>query len=610
MMLPLMISILRDSGIYGSRRMWEASKEQNPIARFYDASPEYVAEFDNIPGLFTTYEEGVLSVDALNPEDKRDADKVAVYEQQLRSIYWEISDRAGETIALQWGQSSTFHIPAVANQMLLVDAMVFVIAILMIASTYRQHIRLFQDDMKALRALGAKKRQINALFYLEFILLFVPAAAAAAGLSSGLFYLLFTNFLEVTEVNTLMWMIFHVDMVSVGIHLAIFFVLAALSMSHALRLGAGKKRPKPRRRVGTTFQTIYLRRAGGGLHSCLLVSIPVALALLLFFNYTYTAAANVATPPDYDIWMTVDTMNHAPFSQEELHALRAMEGVASVRENRDSQRTYTILDERADARAPADVHAYRDLDEAMQQAGFGENRHGVAINKNHARLKYRIGDTIQVLFDQQVIELEVVQLLNLTASDRLLTIYLPDALYDELLGEVPISSVDIKLTDRAAHDQVIATLESRFSSLYYTVYEELLAHEQGQQSAIGMLLLVCVFGGIMLILTLFILSAKLNLYIAAQVPSIRTLYQIGAAKARLRKAFLRQTIFTAFWGLLPPFAVMAAVIIVWTGSSGLHVVFDAVIIGVNLMVAAVWLAVYVLPVRAALASIQIKEGMA
>ncbi|MDR0897405.1 MAG: ABC transporter permease [Oscillospiraceae bacterium] len=631
MMLPLMISILRASTLYGSERQLDTKHQQSPIARFYEVSPEYAADFGSIPGLFATYDEGVLTIDTLNPEDKRDADKVAAYERQVYSKSSEVGDRDGVVLSIHYEQVRARDPgdKAGAQQMLLVDAMVFVIAILIVASTYRQHIRLFQGDMAALRALGAKKRQINALFYLEFILLFVLSAAAAVGLSSGVLYPIFKYFLEVTDISNLSWVMFHVDMGSVGIHVAVFFVLAALSMRYALWRGrAQRTKPlKPRRRTGTSLQKTYLRRARGGLYSCLIVSIPVTLVLLIFFNFAYAAATSIVTPPAYDIRLDVATRIHAPFSPEELAYLRSLEGVAAVYENRESYDEFCIQDDRAEGYAITDeqgkrygfavVHPYRTLSESMQQAGFGENSRGVAVSQNHSRLKYKVGDTIQLftLLDDAwntpvpLAELEVVQTLDLMASDASL-LYLPDALYDELMAQAHIGSVDIILTDRAAQDGVIAALEGRFSPLYYSLFDELLVYETNQHTQIGLFVMVCVFGGIMLILALFILSAKLNLHIAAQTPNIRTLYQIGAAKASLRKAFMRQTLRTALWGLLPPYAAMAAAVALWTGSTEFHFALDAVIIGANLMVATVWLMAYVAPVRSALARIQIKEGMA
>ncbi|MDR0928582.1 MAG: FtsX-like permease family protein [Oscillospiraceae bacterium] len=612
MMLPLMISILRDSSAYGREQMKDASHQANPVVRIRDATPEYVEEFGSIPGLSATYEEGVFILDTENPDDKRDAEKMAAYEQQIRSRSAIAGIRSGTKPVLSFMQSRSNEDSEewISRPMQYVNAMMFVIAIWIVASSYLQHIRLFQGDMAALRALGAKKRQINALFYLEFMLLFALAAPAAVALSSGLVYVIFTNFLQVIDVSNLAWQIFHVDMGSVGIHLASFFVLSALAMRYALWRGTvrRKKRLKPRRRIGSSFQNIYLRRASGGLYSCLLVSIPVVLVLLLLFNYTYRAVVGTGASPEYAIRLFGSTLHHDPFSQEELDYLRSLEGVAATNENRNSQRTYKILDDRAQEYNTVGLYRYSQLSEAMQQADFSENGRGVAVNKNHAYLKYEIGDTIRIVMDEQEIELEVMQLLNLAATDFVLPIFLSNAFYDELLGDLPVARVDIKLTDRAAHDGVVQALEARFSPEYYTLIDDLLVYEQAHQMAMGQFLLVCAFGSIMLLLSLFILSAKLHLYIAEQTPNIRTLYQIGAAKARLRMGFLRQTFFTALWGLLPPFALAAAMLLVLADNSGMRLVFDGATLAVNLSMAAVWLLVYVLPVRSALARIQIKEG--
>ena len=111
--------------------------------------------------------------------------------------------------------------------------LVILLSVSVVRSAYRSHLKRFSFDVGTLRACGASRRQISALFAAELAAVFLLAAACAVVISVVSLKALFTAFLEICH-DSLAWLIFHVEPMNVLLHLAVFFVTLGLSLGMTL----------------------------------------------------------------------------------------------------------------------------------------------------------------------------------------------------------------------------------------------------------------------------------------------------------------------------------------------------------------------------------------
>ena len=112
--------------------------------------------------------------------------------------------------------------------------LVILLSVSVVRSAYQSHLKRFSSDIGTLRACGASRRQISALFAAELAAVFLLAAACAVVLSVVSLKALFTAFLEIRH-DSLAWLIFHVEPMNILLHLAVFFVTLGLSLRMTLR---------------------------------------------------------------------------------------------------------------------------------------------------------------------------------------------------------------------------------------------------------------------------------------------------------------------------------------------------------------------------------------
>lgn len=344
--LPLLISVYRDSSAYGERQQ---ALDMTKGAAFHieNASGEDAELFEGIDGMSAPrYEDGVIYLRFLSDEDWRDAGTV----ERRGELIMERIEQSGRTYLLTTAYSFDYAIESDTGDeqtvLLLLNIFIIVLSSFVVGSAYKSHLRRFSSDMGVLRSCGAENRQINGIFLTEFVVVFALSSASALLLSAGVMKLLFASFLEVRD-DGFAWLIFRMDPVNTALHIAVFFIvlLAVISftlfkfgresMANAarndLQSSEMTKKPKELRIKASpecSLLAIWLRRTNKTHRSCLWVSVPVMTVFLFLFAYLSLDADWVSRLPEYELAISKNGAQSG-FTQEEIASVN---GLTQVRE--------------------------------------------------------------------------------------------------------------------------------------------------------------------------------------------------------------------------------------------------------------------------------------
>ena len=317
-LLPLLISIYRDSNAWGTRQylLARSAGETYHIGNATEADMPY---FEGIRGLSApVYRDNTIYLHILSDEEWRNSESVTVFENEIRKRMEASGNEAllPTAFSYEYAHGISTDPSHLSGQriLLLVNMLVILLSVSVVRSAYRSHLKRFSSDIGTLRACGASRRQISALFAAELAAVFLLAAACAVVISVVSLKALFTAFLEIRH-DSLAWLIFHVKPMNILLHLAVFFVTLGLSLGMTLHrysreparalLNDAENAPKvkrgrkPLRRRFTPAATLcglWRSRTNRSLRSCLAVSVPVMAVFLLLFNIL-TVALQVTGAP-------------------------------------------------------------------------------------------------------------------------------------------------------------------------------------------------------------------------------------------------------------------------------------------------------------------------
>ncbi len=352
--LPLLISVYRDSSAYGERQQ---ALDMTKGAAFHieNASGEDAELFEGIDGMSAPrYEDGVIYLRFLSDEDWRDAGTV----ERCGELIMERIEQSGRTYLLPTAYSFDYAIESDTGDeqtvLLLLNIFIIVLSSFVVGSAYKSHLRRFSSDMGVLRSCGAENRQINGIFLTEFAVVFALSSASALILSAGVMKLLFASFLEVRD-DGFAWLIFRMDPVNTALHIAVFFVvlLAVISftlfkfgrepMANAARndLQSSEMTKKPGKlRIKASPErsllALWLRRTNKTHRSCLWVAVPVMTVFLFLFAYLSLDAGWVSRLPEYELTVSKNGALGG-FTQEETASVERLEQVREIRASGEAQ---------------------------------------------------------------------------------------------------------------------------------------------------------------------------------------------------------------------------------------------------------------------------------
>lgn len=523
-LLPLVISIYRDSAAYGDEQE-RLDVSKGAAFHIYNAREEYLQYFEGIAGLSQpSFENGTIYLSILSEDEWRNEGMVSRYGGEVGERMSLTGDENLSIIAFQYEHAhgiSTDNVSASGQRVLfLFNCFIILVSVFVAQSAYKSHLNHFSPEIGTLISCGANRRQIMLIFVAEFAAVFSLAALSAILISAGVMKLLFGFFLEISDVSGLAWVIFRMDPANTLLHLLVYFVSSALVLGvslwrnsrkstgtllrgGAMAAGSVKAVSAGRRPFDMTpppsaaLSRLWRRRTNGSLINCLLISVPVMTIFLFLFNYLVLDIEIMTAAPAYELHIFKDVFQAGGFSEEEIAYVEGMEEVK-------------------------EVARYR---------------------------KYYSGEALGAESGSEVV-------------DRL----------------------DIALDNPRTHKQVEEALEARFLEGRYRIVNKQEPVDYMREISGGIYMLLAYLFGILFLFTLIILSIKLCDYIADCRNVIRSLYVIGASRRDLYRSYMLQVLPAAVAAAATP--VVVSGILSGLVAASLHVtsVWDGGVIAIYAVV--------------------------
>lgn len=383
------------------------------------------------------------------------------------------------------------------------------------------------------------QKQVSALFLMEAVILLLGAAIVAGAVAMALMKALFVWFFELKEMQSLSWVIFHVNfwklLAIAAAYLCAMAAILLLTLRGLCRApivqlmredaeGNRVRRPRRRLRAGrsavASVRRMLLSRANGRYVSCLMLSVPVAVAVFVAANTVLSSIAVVNPRPEYELRVTQMRENEQGgwFTEEDRSAIRALSGVRDVElSSVVTARTY--------------------------ENGEWRNDDGD-------------GSTINRIY--------------------------------------------VYLSDISRYEAVEKWLRDTYAGQEYSVVNEYAEYERTEVAFVGLLWLLLVFLLVLLVLEAMVVSARLTGFVLAQRGNLRRLYGLGASAGTLIRAYSGQAERAAAWGMILTIVPSAALLWVLNKSEMYFLDLRPGVLAMNLGCAALLALSYILPVRLAL----------
>ena len=350
--LPLLISIYRDSSAYGTKqRLLDWTKGET--FKMLNASEADLEVFEGINGLSSPrYENGIIYLHILSDEEWKNHESVDSYGNKIMKRM-EDND-AAHLIVTANDYYSAHGIPTVSSSteqstLLILNFLIILLSSFIIGSAYKSHIKRFSSDMGVLRSLGAENRQIYTIFIAEFVVIFVLSAVSAVLISAGVMKLLFVSYLEIRDIEGLEWLIFKMSPINTALHIAIFFVvLLFIIMGTLIRsskestvsmvrgdIQSSEMRQKSRKlkikaSPDKSLLSLWLQRTNKAHRSCLWVSIPVMTVFLFLFSYLSLDIDFISGAPEYEIRLLKDVFYSGGFTQDDIDYIQGISQIGNI----------------------------------------------------------------------------------------------------------------------------------------------------------------------------------------------------------------------------------------------------------------------------------------
>ena len=440
MVLPLIFSFLRDGSIYGNHTQIIAAT-QNAHYRLLNVKDENVQYFKKLENEFIIrYENGVIlltikdEIQAKRYENgELNREEFFDYENEIAEIFKEIGDTSmilGDLSKLYTSDNAKES----SQQITFVITISIFISMFVIQSAYRIYIGNFSHEIGILTSIGASKKHILKIFFIELIIIFVFSGVIATALSYIGMYALFHFFLQVNSGN-FTWMIFNVNWMNTGIvflilfaFLLIVFSLTFFNLFKKMPLGllVSSANDEELEHYNKTIKTggnsvitlvkIFLIRSNKSFFNSIMISIPIIIIICLLFNYANVSNHVMTIPPDYDIYIRKMPIGRDPdmfFTNEEITFLTNMNGIENIEFERNADvneflvkanfitnNTAFVTNINGEPYLQARIRSVSDI---PKEQTININEGSIILNKNHVFSKYyKTNDTLNLYIKNEI----------------------------------------------------------------------------------------------------------------------------------------------------------------------------------------------------------------
>ncbi len=598
-MLPLVVSIYRDSMIYGNH-LQKLNISKGQAIHISGVQPEDAALLRGIDGLTEPcYEDGRVylnfaSKEAWNRYSKLEnqAELSVLMKSRLSQNGYDVSRITVVFYSYQdvYGTEEDPLLLSKWREMLILSLALLLFSGLIVQSAYRSHIAAFAPELGELSALGATKGQITRMFLLELGILFPLAAAGAVGISYGVMRILYKQYLEQTMNSNIIWRAFHMDPKNTAVQIGLYLLICLVALGLALLRKPRMRKIRNPGRMPASLARLWTRRTRPPFVQCLLILVPLIAAFVVLFNrYLGSYADYLQEAQSVEISITASL---SKFKQEDLDFVSKLGGIQRM----EPVRTFTnyfYLDAPNGNTLRGKAYRYQDyapgepdLEKYQFVANVPAECESQEPFKLYSTANYK-GQTPLTLVKR------------LEPAGDIISLYISGALMDELEADAPITRLDIFTTPEYA-----SSLDEALRSYLpdtYIISNSGSVDTAGAALQAGHLWLLSWIFCILMIVAMQIIWVQLSSYVRECAPMLHTVYLVGASRRQLSRMI-------PAWRAAIPAAILPFLIAVpytWVrtwlrvGRMGTFII-SAPLIGIYALIAALAALAFLLPVKCTL----------
>ena len=591
-LLPLVVSVYRDSLVYGVR-LQDFDFHKGQAIHISGAQPEDTAWFQDIDGLTAPYyEDGTIymTYDSGESEERyQDVHEQVALINLLKSKARQ-SNQALEVMFYDIDHSGLNdpYMKTTLGKMQLMNLALLLFAGLIVQAAYRNHIESFSRELADILTMGATKGQTIGMFLMEFLLVFPLSSAGAIGISYAVMHILYEKYLGNTAASAAIWRVFRMDPGSTALQIGFYLLVCLGAMLYALL----KKPPQTRiakPRKAASLPRLWMQRTKTPFVSCLAILIPLFAAFVILFNqYLGTYAKTVYSSQDAQIIVESSAMRQ--LSQAELDSISAIPGVNRIEPTWDFSEPY-MLSTPAQNTLMVSIHLSEELPEGSPElekyqflADLPES-----MESEESYYLYRIltpMDAAEVTLAQRIV--------REGDEGSAVNVFITKELMQELAGGYNRWIVHTSASRASqVEEELRRSLPASFDILNYQNYVDTTILQQE-----GNLWLLSWVFCILMIVAIQIVWVRLSKYVRDCGPMLGIIRQVGASRKQLSR--LIPVRYGAIPAALMPFLI--AIPWAWLDASGNDRPFivSAPVIGIYLAIAMLAVITFWLPVKVTL----------
>lgn len=531
-LLPLVVSVYRDSLIYGSY-LFTMDFSQGQAFHISGVQPEDVEVLRGIDGLTEPYYEDRIIYLNFATEEAWERYSSPSSRSEINGLIRSRLAQSGRdtggveimnyTYEAVHGIEDDEYMLSMWRRMLILSLGLSLFSGLIIQSAYRNHIAAFSAELMELAALGATKGQVIRMFLAELAVLFPLAAGCAVGISYGVMRTLYRQFFEQTTNANVVWRVFYINPKNTALQIGFYLLVCLGALTVALLRKSGRKPVKAKKRAAT-FPRLWVQQTRPPFVQCLFILIPLVTVFVVMFNlrlraYSYSLEAAQS------VEMSVQWING--LTQADIDFIAAQPGVRHMEPIQKFSSSYAVT--APDGRyLHGNVRRYQDI--APGQPDLEKDQFAANFPEKYPMEgTYRIYS--QVRYQGQISLTMVKRLTPAVDMPQAADIYISSALMDELEATAPITRVNITTTQQYA-PVLENTLRQNLPANYVftnTGSQDLAFAAVNE----GELWLISWIFCVLSLVAMQIVWVQLSAYVRECGPMLRTIYQLGASRRQV-----------------------------------------------------------------------------
>ena len=602
-LLPLVVSVYRDSLIYGSY-LFTMDFSQGQAFHISGVQPEDVEVLRGIDGLTEPYYEDRIIYLNFATEEAWERYSSPSSRSEINGLIRSRLAQSGRdtggveimnyTYEAVHGIEDDEYMLSMWRRMLILSLGLSLFSGLIIQSAYRNHIAAFSPELMELASLGATKGQVIRMFLAELAVLFPLAAGCAVGISYGVMRTLYRQFFEQTTNANVVWRVFYINPKNTALQIGFYLLVCLGALTVALLRKSGRKPVKAKKRAAT-FPRLWVQQTRPPFVQCLFILIPLVTVFVVMFNlrlraYSYSLEAAQS------VEMSVQWING--LTQADIDFIAAQPGVRHMEPIQKFSSSYAVT--APDGRyLHGNVRRYQDI--APGQPDLEKDQFAANFPEKYPMEgTYRIYS--QVRYQGQISLTMVKRLTPAVDMPEAADIYISSALMDELEANAPITRVNITTTQQYA-PVLENTLRQNLPANYVftnTGSQDLAFAAVNE----GELWLISWIFCVLSLVAMQIVWVQLSAYVRECGPMLRTVYQLGASRRQVSR------LIPVWWAAIAAATVPFFIAVIYTcvryrilvGRTGGFLV-SLPLIGIYALIAAIAALSFLLPVKCTLRKI-------